>query len=67
MAVKIHEIRNQSAAELQEREGRLKKELYELRLAASTGRIEKPHEFKMKKKEKARILTVLREKEREKK
>ncbi|MBI1976182.1 MAG: 50S ribosomal protein L29 [Candidatus Omnitrophica bacterium] len=61
--LKIHELRNKSTEELKERTGILKKELYELRLAASTGKIEKPHQFKEKKIEIAKILTILKEKE----
>jgi large subunit ribosomal protein L29 len=61
--IKMREVRDKSAAELQDRLRQLKKELYELRLAASTANVEKPHQFRLKKKEIAKILTVLEERE----
>gem|GEM_PF-4474736 len=61
--VKMREVRDKSVTELQERLRQLKKELYELRLAASTANVEKPHQFRLKKKEIAKILTVLKERE----
>lgn len=62
-AVKMREIRDKSVAELQERLRQLKKELYELRLAVSMANVEKPHQFRLKKKEIAKVLTVLEERE----
>lgn len=61
--VKIYQLRDKSDTELLERIKGLKKELYELRLKSSIEKIEKPHQFKEKKKEIAQILTLLKEKE----
>lgn len=61
--VKMREVRDKSVTELEERLRQLKKELYELRLAASTAKVEKSHQFRLKKKEIAKTLTVLKERE----
>ena len=64
--MKIKELRNFSKEELLERSESLKKDLFELNFQRKYGKIEKPHLFRQYKKEIARILTVLKEKEDEK-
>lgn len=61
---KIQELRTLTDAELKEKMLSLEKELFELRAKASTDKIEKPSRFREIRKEKARILTLLKEKER---
>jgi large subunit ribosomal protein L29 len=64
--MKIKELRNFSPEELRERAESLKKNLFELNFQRKYGKIEKPHLFRQYKKEIARILTILKEKENEK-
>ena len=63
MIVKIYELRNQTNEELNERLRRLNKELSQLRLTASVSKVENPHQFELKRRERAKILTLLRERE----
>lgn len=60
------EIKNQPVSELLAMVHRLDQELFGLRMELATQRkLEKPHLMKQKKKEKARILTILTQKQKE--
>lgn len=62
--VKAKDLRDQSAEELALQHRDLSKELFLLRNEMKvTRKMEKPHLVRQKKKDRARILTVLREKE----
>lgn len=64
--LKASELRNLSKQELKEKVDSLRKDLYELRTKNTTGRIEKPSDIGKARRDIARILTVLNEKEKEK-
>ena len=64
--MKLKELRNFSKEELIERIETIKKSLFELNFQRKYGKIEKPHLFREHKKEIARIMTILKEKENEK-
>lgn len=61
--VKAPELRNLSRQELKEKLVALKKSLYELRVKKATSRIEKPSKVSEARRDIARVLTVLGEKE----
>ena len=61
--LKVSELRNLSKQELGEKVVALKKSLYEIRIQKATGRIEKPGRIREARREIARILTILKEKE----
>jgi len=61
--LKVSELRNLSKQELGEKVVALKKSLYEIRIQKATGRIEKPSRIREARREIARILTILKEKE----
>jgi len=61
--LKSEELKNLSKQELNEKALALKKSLYEMRTQAATGRIEKPSKIKEARRDIARILTALSEKE----
>lgn len=59
-------LRELSVAELQSQQGELNAKLFELRCESRIQRkLEKPHLLKSQRRQKARILTILREKENE--
>jgi large subunit ribosomal protein L29 len=60
--MKIKEIKNLSSEELVAKEREFKKELFELNAQRQLGKIEKPANVRVIKKNIARILTVLNEK-----
>ncbi len=60
---KAPELRNLSRQELKEKLIALKKSLYELRVKKATGRMEKPSKVSEARRDVARVLTVLGEKE----
>ena len=60
---KPEELRGSTVAELQEKIISLKKELFDLRGKAAGDKIEKPSRIREARKEVARILTILKEKE----
>lgn len=62
-SLKAKDLQNETAEELWQRESALRKELYELRIQAHSNRIEKPHRIKEIRRDIARLLTVLKEKE----
>ncbi len=61
MALKLTELRNMTKDELAVKQAALKVELFNFRFQAETGRIEKPHNIRIIKRDIARIKTVLRE------
>ncbi len=61
--MKIKEIRQLSADDMLQKEKNLKKELFDLKYQRKMGQVEKPARFKAIKKEIARILTILNERE----
>ena len=61
MALKAKDIRNMTAAEINQKISAVKDELFKLRFEQKTGRVEKPHRIKEAKKEIARCFTVLKE------
>ncbi len=63
--MKANEFRSLGSEELGQKEKALKKELFELKYQRKIGRVEKPSRFRLIKRDIARILTVLNEKENE--
>lgn len=63
---KKNDYKDLSAVELQEMSGSLGREVFELRNTLSTQRkLEKPHLLKQKRRERARVLTLLTKKQKE--
>ena len=58
--MKISEIKELTTPELQKRIRDLGEELLQLRVRKQTGQVEKPHLLKSIRRDRARILTVLR-------
>jgi len=61
--MKVNEIRNLSAAEMDEKVAGLKEELFNLRFQLATGQLENPARIREVKKTIARIKTIQREAE----
>lgn len=61
--MKIGELRGKSESELQAREKELAEQLFALRLQKVTGQLEKPAKVREAKRELARVLTLLRQKQ----
>ena len=61
--MKIAEIRKLTTEDLNKKLEENKKELFNLKFAASTGNLEKPHKIKELRHEVAKIKTVIRERE----
>ncbi len=59
-----NEIRNMTGDEILRKVADLKKELYNLRVEAKSGRIEKPHKIRLTRRDIARCETILKEMER---
>jgi large subunit ribosomal protein L29 len=64
MALKTKDLREQTVEELQGRERELVDQLFALRFQKVTGQLEKPSKVREAKKDLARLLTVLNEKQR---
>jgi len=62
--MKASELRELTVEELRDELHRLKEELFQLRLDKARGSLGQPHRFKQVRRDIARVLTVLREKER---
>ena len=62
--MKAAELREQTVEDLREREKELAEKLFALRLQKVTGQLESPAKVKVARRDLARVLTVLREKER---
>jgi large subunit ribosomal protein L29 len=60
--VKVTEIRNLSAEELEKKLKELKEELFNLRFQHAINQLENPHKITDVKRDIARVMTVLREK-----
>lgn len=63
--MKARELRNLTDEELNQRLQELYRKLFELRSQIKIGRLEKPHEVRMCKRDIARIKTILNERKRE--
>lgn len=63
--MKTKDIRAMAVEDLKSKEKALKKELFELKYQRKVGRVEKPSRFKSIRKEIARILTIINEREKE--
>jgi large subunit ribosomal protein L29 len=61
--MKAAEMREQTVEELEAKETELAKKLFTLRLQKVTGQLEKPSKITEVKRDLARLLTVLREKQ----
>ncbi len=61
--MKAAQFREQTVEELRDRERELAEQLFALRLQQVTGQIENPAKLKMVRRDLARVMTVLREKQ----
>ena len=61
--MKAAQFREQTVDELKEKERELAEQLFALRLQQVTGQIENPAKLRLVRRDLARVLTVLREKE----
>lgn len=64
--LKMDQLKNLHADELEEKLSQLKKELMQFRFQAKTGKLERQSVIKNTKRDIARVLTVINEKERNK-
>ncbi|MFZ5800136.1 MAG: 50S ribosomal protein L29 [Candidatus Omnitrophota bacterium] len=60
--MKIKELRELSVEDLQQKERSFKEELFNLNYQRRFGRVEKPHRFRLLRKDIARIQTLIKEK-----
>ena len=63
MKMKASDIRKMSAAELENKLGELKKDLFQLRLQHSTNQLENPVKIAQVKRDIAKVKTIIREQE----
>jgi large subunit ribosomal protein L29 len=61
--MKASQMRDQTTEELQDRERDLSEQLFALRLQKVTGQLEKPARVRQVRKDLARVLTLLRERQ----
>lgn len=61
--MKAKELRELTVEELKQELNRLKEELFQLRIQKAKGSLAQPHRFKLVKRDIARVLTILKEKE----
>lgn len=61
--MKASELREMSKEELISHLNELKEELFNLRVDKAMGRLGQPHRFRLVKREIARVITILKEKE----
>ena len=61
--MKVTDIRNMTAEELNAKLAELKKELFNLRFQHAVNQLENPHKLEEVKRDIARVMTVLKEKE----
>ena len=61
--VKANQLREKSVDELRTREQTLREQIFKLRFQTATGQTENPQKIALVRKELARVLTVLRERE----
>jgi len=64
--LKPSELRDMTIEELKEKEKELRKELFNLRFQKATGEIQNPNRIKQVKRDIARVLTIITEKQRQK-
>ena len=64
MKMKASDVRKMSAAELENKLGELKKDLFQLRLQNATNQLENPVKIAQVKRDIARVKTIIRENER---
>jgi large subunit ribosomal protein L29 len=62
--MKPSELRDMTIQELRQKEKELRKELFNLRFQQATGEIENPRRIRQVRKDIARVLTIITEKER---
>ena len=60
--MKVTDIRNMTAEELNAKLAELKKELFNLRFQHAINQLENPHKLEVVKRDIARVMTILREK-----
>ena len=60
--MKIAELESLSAEELTQKGAQLKRELFDLRMQAANGKLDKPHRVQLIRRDVARIKTVLNSK-----
>ena len=60
--MKGDEIRNMTEAEIEQKLFSLKEQLFKMRAEMQTGRVERPHRFRLMKRDIARCYTILKEK-----
>ena len=63
MKMKANDVRKMSAAELEQKLGELKKDLFQLRLQHATNQLDNPVKIAQVKRDIARVKTVIREQE----
>jgi large subunit ribosomal protein L29 len=61
--VKTRVLRDKTVTDLREQEGQLREQIFKLRFQKATGQAENPQRIVLVKRELARVLTVIREKE----
>ena len=61
--VKARTLRDRTVDELRQQEGTLREQIFKLRFQKATGQAENPQRIALVRKELARVLTVLREKQ----
>jgi large subunit ribosomal protein L29 len=60
--MKATEIRNMTVAEIEQQLLTLKEQLFKIRAEITTGRVERPHRFRLIRRDIARCYTILKEK-----
>lgn len=60
--MKASDLRNKSLEELKKLEKELRKKLQELKITKALKKLDKPHLLKMTRKDLARVLTIIKEK-----
>ena len=60
--MKATEIRNMTVAEIEQQLLTLKEQLFKMRAEIKTGRVERPHRFRLIRRDIARCYTILKEK-----
>ena len=61
--LKARTLRDKTVQDLRDQEGQLREQIFKLRFQKATGQAENPQRIVLVKKELARVLTVIREKE----
>ncbi|TKB72777.1 MAG: 50S ribosomal protein L29 [Nitrospira sp.] len=59
--MEVKELRDLAEAELAEKEGQLVQELFNLRLQMATGRLENPMKIRDRRRDVARVKTIMRQ------